>query len=557
LLKFYSIKYMLNSSLLITLRLLNTEEWQVLDYFVASPLFKLNNRHQDAVALLNYLKPYAPAFSDAHTLEREQVAASLFGHRANPEAELRKAMSNLNQILRKMVLLQQWNNSAEAETLQTARAELAMMRFYYARLGKPESSKAAEKKNKQADAILEQLYNSIIAKTETEALEDINTWTAQQYLELLHIRFEARYIWFNFNELNNGDTMTLLLEAIQEQESLYQYLRLDLLTILQAKLTVDNFSNKEQQAQYADQFIAQILQNPPQLPIPNTIPFQATMYYYALQMLRDLEQPSGIEAFNQLDALLNTAAKQLPGEQVLGLKAVQRLFCSIVVNRTRSPFFQQRRFELVREHLEQEMLLRKGQLSAVQFSSILSDALRLGPENHAWAASFLQQFDNGKNIITTETPREVYKVSKANLLFHQSQYREAANELIGYEWYGRIDEPQVLLLAIRIDLKTRYERGLYDDEHTLRTLDAVEKRVGRLQEINPQLSAMTLAFLRLVKQLFNAQTRLRQPKTAGSRAFDLNAKRTQLLAALEEQPVAEKAWLGEKIGGIVGGHHSA
>ncbi|MBN8682961.1 MAG: hypothetical protein J0L99_09910 [Chitinophagales bacterium] len=541
---------MLNSSLLITFRLLNAEEWEALDYFVASPLFKLNNRHQDAVALLNYLKPHAPDFSDAAALEREQVAASLFGHRANAEAELRKAMSNLNNILRKMVLLQQAIHADNVDLLQTARTELAMMRFYYNRLGKLESSKAADKKNKQADAMLEQLYNSIISKTETETLGDINTWTAQQYLELLHIRFEARYIWFNFNELNNGDTITLLLDAIQEQEILHQYLRLDLLTILQAKLTVGNVLDKEKQALEADVFIAHTLRNPPQIPLQKTMPFQAAMYYYALQMLRDLEQPSGVEAFNQLDDLLRSAAKHLPNEQILGLKAVQRLFCSIVINRTRSPFFQQRRFELVREHTEQEMLLRNGQLSAVQFSSLLSDAFRSGPENYAWAEAFLRQFDNGKNVFATETPREVYKVNKANLLFHQGQYREAANELIGYEWYGRIDEPQVLLLAIRIDLKTRYERGLFDDEHTLRTLDAVEKRVGRLQEINPQFSGMTLAFLRLVKQLFNTQTRLRQPKTSGSRAFDLDTKRAQLLAALEEQPVAEKGWLREKVEGL-------
>lgn len=522
----------------------------MLEYFIAFPLFKLNNRHQDAVALLQYLKPYAPAFADSLELKREQVSAALFGHRSNPDAELRKAMSNLNNIVRKMILLQQLNNSENDELLPAARADLALLQFLSDRLHRQRNETTPHsKKSRPSDSLAEQVFNSLMSKTNPEKPEIIQALNANQYQELLHIRFEALYQWYNFNALNGAPNAEMLMDAIQAMEFLFQYLRYDLLTTLEVKLHIGNsFKDAPERIDLARDFLSKTLQAQVVYPFQAELPPQIEVYRQSLTLLQHLENKQGIQAFHQLDECLRNQTLLLPREQIQGLKAVLRLYCGIVINRTQSPFFQQKRFELFRDHILEEMLLRKGAISPVQLSSLISDALRLGAENHGWATDFLQQFENGKCLFGTETPREIYKVNKANLLFHQGFYREAANELIGYEWYGRIDEPQVLLLAIRIDLKTRYERSLFEDEHTLRTLEAAEKRVARLDELNPQLSGMTLAFLRFVKQLFNVKTRLAQPKTAGSRQLDLNLKRTQLLASLQEHPVAEKVWLQEKIG---------
>ena len=146
----------------------------------------------------------------------------------------------------------------------------------------------------------------------------------------------------------------------------------------------------------------------------------------------------------------------------------------------------------------------------------------------------------------TETPREVYKINRAHLLLHQRAFREASNELIGYEWYGRIDEPQILLLAIRIDLKTQIEMGHYEEDYTLRTLNNVEKRIIRLTGIDQQQSDMTLQFLRLIKQMCPLMVKLKISLIPD----DINEKIDKWEKEIRSEPIAEKAWLLQKISDI-------
>ena len=555
---------MLNSTLLITFRLLKAEERQFLENYINASLFKLTNRHQDAVELLLYLKPFFPNLDDAEALDRTLVAKKLFGHRANPEVELRKAMSNLNIILRRFLLFQSVMNPGAEEgpgqQLASLRTDLALMHLFQGRYHPPlknetpkKSSKPedAKRRSKHAEDLIAQTYNNILSKIEQIKQTSIGEYSTGQQLQLLMIHLETCLERYNYTTLQGQPEGVLLLETLESLSYFFHYLHLDLLTSLQFKLIIGNaFTDQPQYANVAVQYLEQVPIQDLKLPIADQLPPEINVYRLALLLLKQLDAPEGVAAFEQLDAILQSEQLQLPAQQIQGLRAILRAYCGIMINKTQNPYFQNKRFQLYQKHIYEEMSMLNGKLSALKFSTIISDALRLGPENHAWADTFLQHFENGQNLLTTETPREIFKVNKANLRCHQGHHREAANELIGYEWYGRIDEPQVLLLAIRIDLKTRYELALFDDEHTQRTLDAVEKRVGRLQEINPQLSAMTLAFLRLVKQLFNTQARLRQPKTSGSRALDLDAKRAQLLAALEEQPVAEKGWLREKVEGL-------
>lgn len=80
---------MKGSTLLLTLRLLTEEERAALELMAASPLFKLGNRHQDAVELLQYLRPFAPQYESLE-MDRQVAAQALFGHRTQPEADCAK-----------------------------------------------------------------------------------------------------------------------------------------------------------------------------------------------------------------------------------------------------------------------------------------------------------------------------------------------------------------------------------------------------------------------------------------------------------------------------------
>lgn len=544
------------STLLLTLRLLKEEERQVLDLMAASPLFKLGNRHQDAVELLQYLRPFAPQF-DAPEMDRQVAAQVLFGHRTQPEAELRKAMSNLQNLVRKLILLQQLEADDDAASAQVlaARTDLAMLRFFNERnqvvnKKKKSAPTASGRKGKQADDLVAQAYHSLLSKTQALNSDAAQTFSAAQYLEMRNIRLEAAHEWHVHHLFNGSTDVKQLLDIVSELEQLYHYQRLDRQVSLRVSLLGMNMLQEEDSVRAALHYLEVAGSRKPVLPIVSDTPIELELYRQALIMLQSFDAPESTAAFEYLDNQLKNKQLPLPAEQIKGLKAVLRFYCGIMANRRQEGYFMQKRFELFQEHIAEEMLLNRGGVSAVQLCGLLSDALRLGAHNHAWAEAFLQQFENGAHIANTETPREVYKINKANLLFHQGRFREAANELIGYEWYGRVDNPQILLLAVRIDLKARCELGLYNDDHTLRTIDASEKRILRLEDIDPQLARMTLAFLRTVRQLFGIRQRLAQPLSSGSRRFDPVVKLERLSAAIEEEPIAEKIWLKQQLAAI-------
>ncbi|HRD81685.1 MAG: hypothetical protein IAE84_02440 [Saprospiraceae bacterium] len=544
---------MKGSTLLLTLRLLTEEERAALELMAASPLFKLGNRHQDAVELLQYLRPFAPQYESLE-MDRQVAAQALFGHRTQPEAELRKAMSNLNTLVRKLILLQQTltDDDGPDAQLTAVRTDLALMRFCNERLDlsaakKKSSANVSGRKAKQTDDLVAQTYNSITAKTQCLQTEAAQTFTARQYLEMRNIRLEAAHEWHVHHLFNGSTDVRQLLDIVLELEQLYHYQRLDRQVSLRVSLLGMNTLQEEDSVRAALHYLEVVGSRKPVLPVLSDTPIELELYRQALIMLQSFDAPESTAAFEYLDNQLKNKQLPLPAEQIKGLKAVLRFYCGIMANRRQDGYFLQKRFELFQEHIAEEMLLNRGGVSAVQLCGLLSDALRLGDHNHAWTEDFLQQFENGAQIAHTETPREVYKINKANLLFHQGRFRETANELIGYEWYGRVDNPQILLLAVRIDLKARYELGLYDDDHTLRTIDAAEKRILRLDDLDPQLARMTLFFLRTVRQLAGIRHRMSQPLASGSRRFDAAGKLERLAGAIEEQPIAEKVWLKEQL----------
>ena len=240
----------------------------------------------------------------------------------------------------------------------------------------------------------------------------------------------------------------------------------------------------------------------------------------------------------------------LPEEIIKSLKTIQSTYCAKLYNQTGDQVYLQRRFDLFKESLEADLAQQNGKITAVQLSGTVSNALKLGPSNHRWVTQFLARFSQGKDVLGTETPREVYKVNQAHLLLQQGYFREASNELIGYEWYSRLDDPQILLLAIRIDLKIQFELKRYMDDYTMRTLDTAEKRILRLAGLDEQQRSMTLLFLRVIKQLslLLAVTHLHTPSQLVEKVEELNAK-------INLKPIAEKEWLMAKVNVLANGLH--
>ncbi len=543
----YTKIFMLHSTILATLRLLNEEERQLLDYFIVSPLYKLTNRHQDAVALWQYLKPYCPLLDDETQLERTRVTAALFGRRANAEAELRKAMSNLNNIVRRLILFQSVNGTSDnpqSAHLLAIRTDVATLSFLSERLATQprvvkKSTTKPPHKTKAAEDLIAQTYNAALAKINATTPQDIRQMTPLQYQNWMYLGYQVSTVWLEQVRLSKQDGIQPILQSLAALEQFYRHEQADL------RLFAEVFQLTRQLPPQDEAALTDTLWSSTDVHPPSTA---LQLYQQVIGLLQQNDPNESRAALDRITAGLANPGIALPVIHLRGIKAALRIFCGVMANTHDIPYFHEKRFHLFREHIQEDMLLHHGQVSAIQLSGLISDALRLGGYV-GWAADFLQQFEQGRGIIGTQTAREVYKINVANLRFHQQQYREAANELIGYEWYGRVDDPQLLLLAIRIDLKARYELSLHDDDHTIRTLDAAEKRITRLTDIAPQLSQMTLHFLRIIKQLSNIHQKrqIKHPKN-----FDATPKCQQLRIAIHDKPTAEKAWLQAKIAELDG-----
>ncbi len=541
---------MKKSTLLAIFRLLESREIVLLGQLIDTPLFKLPNRHNDMVGLFRYLQPFAPAFNSPDLDNRDAVAQQLFGQRTRPEAELRKAMNLLLGVVKKFVLMQQvfqLSPTPEGAFLHELQSDLGLLRWLAARSGDigRAASKASFKRSQPSKSrlVLEQQYRSLGAATANLIDGPGVHFKQRSYSEWLLTGFWNEYEMFEyFSALRlASEQETHLLRAMAALDHFYFQIKLSLVVYLQANKIVRSNRDATVTAmveRHIEATRTMVGQLPPQLEEAKSV----QLYVAASEMLFDPNE--GETAFLSMSAMMQQPDVQLPKDLLRTLRTIQGAYCAYRYNSTRDPIFLQRRFDLAKIDLEEELSAQEGTITATRFAGTIANALFLGEQNHAWVISMLDKFPNGKGILATETPREVFKTSRAHLMLQQGQYREASNELVGYEWYGRIDEPQVLLLAIRVDLKTQYELDRFDDDYTLRTLEAAEKRIVRLTGIDDQLKNMTLSFLRVLRQIGHERTL--QTHLYDSR--DASAKIAAWREEINSQPIAEKDWLLGKIG---------
>jgi hypothetical protein len=540
---------MQNSTLFALLNLLQPEEIDLLDQLIDTALFKLPNRHTDTVGLFRYLKPILNAKDDEPELDKKEVAQALFGHRANPDLELRKAMSNLMGIVKKFVLVQQIllpQKEEAAEFLQGVQAELGLLRWIKERSTNSAFNKIKNQQfnftSQKSQLLIGQYYQSLLEQTAVFPSEIGVLFNQRNYSEWLLSGFWREYDMFDYYSLQRRqqEQERHLIQALEALDLFYYQLKLSLVVLAQTNQMMRPVQEKIE-TPFVDNQIEQVefilTHLPKHLKKSNAIQLFGATH----AMLRMAEK--GEVHYQQVEDLILNGDLDIPDDIILTIRTMQRVYCSVMYNRTGQPIYLQRNFVFFTENLEREIKQKAGAVTALSFSAAISNALRLGKQNHAWVGDFLERFKNGNNIIGTEIPREVYKINRAHLLLHQGAYREASNELVGYEWYGRLDEPQILLLAIRIDLKTQIEMGRYEEDYTLRTLDSAEKRIVRLVGIDEQQRQLTLQFLRIIKQIcpIMAKVQLRMPPA------DVQTRKAAWQQEIAQVPVAEKAWLLEKI----------
>ncbi len=540
---------MLKSNLFSLLRLFKSEEMDLLDQLIDTALFKLPNRHTDSVRLFRHLKPILHQSYGENELDKKSIARHLFGHRANPDTELRKAMSNLAGILKKFVRVQQVllpQTTSVSGFLRDIQVDLSLLQWLKSRTANTiptaKSSFIVDHSTRKNQLLVEHQYQILHQYTGVLPTEEGPGFNQRNYSEWLLAGFWTEYEMFDYYGLQRLpiEQERHMIQALGALDQFYYQLKMSLVVHLQTNQMMRPIQETFEYAIVQDQVVhaQKLLENLPQHLIHSS---SIQLYNAAYAMLTQAENSEA--HYLELEKHIGSYALDLPEEIITTFQTIQRIYCSVMYNRTGKTIYLQRNFAFFTQHLESEIKQQGGTISALSFSAAISNALRIGQENHEWVTRFLQRFQNGKNLFGTETPREVYKTNRANLLLSQQAYREASNELIGYEWYGRIDEPQILLLAIRIDLKIQYEMGKYEDDYTMRTLDNAEKRILRLGGIDQQQRDMTLFFLRLLKQLCLVAVKLKMRRSQDG----LDSKIAKWQTEINSKPVAEKAWLLQKV----------
>jgi hypothetical protein len=546
---------MLKSNLFSLLRLFKSEEMDLLDQLIDTTLFKLPNRHTDSVRLFRYLKPIFLQPNEEQELDKKSIARLLFGHRANPDTELRKAMSNLTGILKKFVQVEQVllpQTTSTPDFLRDIKVDLSLLQWLKSRTANatpaPKLSFIVDHSTRKSQLLVEHQYQLLRQYTGVLPADNGPGFNQRNYSEWLLTGFWNEYEMFDYYGLQRlpMEQERHMIQALAALDQFYYQLKMSLVVHLQTNQMMRPIQETFESSIVQNQIVhaQQLLENLPQH-LRHSSSIQ--LYSAAYAMLSQAE--NGEVHYLELEKYIGLHARDLPNEIIMTFQTIQRIYCSVMYNQTGKTIYLQRNFAFFTQNLEQEIKQQGGTISALSFSAAISNALRIGQENHEWVIRFLQRFQNGKNLFGTETPREVYKTNRANLLLSQHAYREASNELIGYEWYGRIDEPQILLLAIRIDLKIQYEMGKYDDDYTMRTLDNAEKRILRLGGIDQQQRDMTLSFLRLLKQLCLVAVKLKMRRSKDG----LDGKITKWQTEINSKPIAEKAWLLQKLKEIIAG----
>lgn len=538
---------MQKSTLITVLRLFRPAEIELLRQLIDTPLFKLPNRHTDTTRLFQYLLPLAPNFDNEALILKEHVASVLFGHRAQPQTELRKAMSNLLGVLKKFLLFHQFTSASTTPgdvLLRQIQTDLGVLKWLSERSGDITKSSAQTKSilkgTQKARLLLSQQYHALQEAT-AQLSAPARLFNQRNYSEWLLSRFWQEYEMYEYFGMQRApqEQQQHLLTTLEALDNFYYQLKMSMTLHLQVYLlTHIPLENEATAIIRLIENTRHLLQSPPE----HLMDEPAYKLYTAIfQMLtsQSIDDPN----YEVIDDLMHNKTVHLPDEVLQTLRVVLNAYCAFMYNRTGASVFLQRRLDLQKRDLEDELRYNGSTITATRLSGTVSNALLAGEQNYEWVADLLKKFPQGTGILATDTPREVYKVNYAHLLFYQKSYREAANELIGYDWYGRINDSQILLLAIRIDLKTQFELKKFDSDYITRVLDSAEKRIVRLSNINQQLQAMTLHFLRLIRQISLVKAKGKQFYSHE----EWHSKIVEWDKYLQEKPIAEKKWLQELI----------
>ena len=561
---------MQDSTLIRTLQLLDQEEFDTLELFVASPIFNEVNRFNDTVRLFEYLKDYYPRFQHP-ALDKNTAGAALYPKRSNPAGEVEKSMAQLMHIVRQFInfrytavkggrVARGGRKNAflhdPVALLNFARQQLALMRFYSERLhqksAEAEPDAAAKSKNtgengkkkriKRAEHFFQNLYHELEEVFDSQL--EFNHFAEYEYSDFFYFRYlseQEKALYESLHEWSAQGGFLSLLETTEKLDRFYLLSKLDqICKLLHLQQLAKPFGEDTDEYrrlltnQNLTVKMAKLLarnhydKNDPSI-----------LLYFTLLKLLTKKKPEKTDALaDTFFEVLRQHKLILPAKRLADFQVIVRSYWVRRYRQTRDRQFLELQFRSHQEDIEQ-LRCENRDIRSSHFQNILANAVRLGQLD--WAETFLKQFS--QRITATPEPDIVADVGLALLRFAQKRYGEAGKILPHYFTYGATDDINLYLVAATLDVRIRYELDTLLDEESVNMRRATQKRIRENKTMRPERKAGVLAFYEHAANLFRLKEKMQLRQT--NRELILR-EAGNVETAIKETPSTDAEWLLEK-----------
>lgn len=501
-----------DSSLLLTLRLMDNSDLERLKILAETGFYSPKNRGNDAQLLLEYLYNLAPDFADEAAVSGDFVAQSLFGHRSKPQEELRKAMSALLDLAQKILFLksihffQPPSRAVSPDSLLAdLRQKVGLLR-QFSDASKTQSGRPNDQKN---DKLILRTYKQILqywnllTAPDPQTNSPIRRFSTVQLHELIYLYLlaETQYYFYNLhNRAVNSKVTEDLIRLADIHAAVFEMISIEHAAIYQMSSTIRNpFREQPKPKKYGEQFLSRI-ENAKLVSPENRLP-SVQLFDLALRLYRP--DNGDDQAYEVLLELVGNDSIPMGRDQHENFKSMLLTYNSWRYKLTGQKRYLEQYAQLQTRFIEDAIRENNNRLSAVKFLANIANALALDSKAQLdWVKQLLTRFENGVNLNNTTQPQLVFQVCKALVLYHEKNYEDAFRVLGSYKDYGRIDEEQCLSMAIRLDFKLRYELEKYFEDDCVKAIAANEQRIRRLHDVSQNLARQMLLFVNHLKTLY-------------------------------------------------------
>jgi hypothetical protein len=481
-------KHLHDSKLLQALRGLSDQELEHFGHYLANPMF---NTRPQSNRLLDFLQTFAPAYRDP-ALNEKNLFRAVFGEASYHHQHVKTEFSHLFRLLKGFLAVLELKERRE-ETDLLAMAQLRKRKREKVFL----AQQRALKKRLDLDRAprSSKLPTDVRLRLSFQLQDETERFFGQQQRRLddtgIEEKMERLDTFFFYHKLRGG------CEMLNRQNILDRKASLPLMAEVQG--------------------------------LSGSRPDEAAITLYR-QIYLCLAEPEVLSHFQQLKKNLHQLQHDLPRGEARAMFKYAQNYCIARINRGEAAFYREI-FGLYQVQLEKEIIFSNGALSHMDYSNIVTTALRL--KEFAWAASFIESY---QSHLLPEYQKGVYAYNLANLHFEQKKLRAAIRLLREVE----IDDPFYEASSKVLLCKVYFESQEWEALRYL--IEAFKRYLKRSRAFSQKHCTHYLHFLRHLKSLL-----LLYERRASLVPADFQARLRKVAVAISEDGmVSNKKWLEGK-----------